>query len=503
MFHCSIGNQSYAEIYEFCTNYIVIDKPELPNRVCQTCEAKLISNFNFRMSIEEIEGRLQAYLVEQPEEIEQDSCVDMLDDETTQYSIDSARRFEELVVETIDSNDEDLVPMEDDSQYKDEAIPFEVIETVKSSCRFTVSQSKPKEVKCVACVESCEVETMINTTRPEEPCPIVCECEKVFKNRRSFVKHYSLLHNQKDSTHSCKICTEVFKSWRSKVAHEANAHNIGFKFECSNCKKKFYRSDHWQEHEKTCNRVNESGEKFFACSVCLFTFQREETFKKHLETAHVGVSDGSDLIKRAEDYAQKYSSRSSIANETSTDESEVTANFVCETCNKVFKTVMSRSRHISAFHSNQVWSCDKCDAVFVHRSTKISHMSKEHGFKKPFECSYDDCEFSCFKKDRFTAHMNKHENPDKTFACPICAQEFKSYNSMTHHRSKHLTKNTFMCSICSKQFLDKRNYNVHMKLHTGEGLYTCSLCSRGFNRKEHLQKHQLRKHGIDESKCVE
>lgn len=489
MFHCTIGNQSYAQIYEFCTGFAVIDKLGAPNRICNSCEEKLITFYDFRMNIEEVEGRLLVYL-SQLTEIEHcnDTDTDLISFESPQPN------DENFLVEAIEG---DLIEMEADEPQYELAETFEEVEEPStsqemiSSCRFIQSETNQTETKCATCDESCELEELINKGKPEESCPVICQCEKTYKNRRSFLKHFASYHSDKQFNYVCSVCSEAFTSWRSKISHKANVHNVGFKHECSYCKKKFYRSDHCKGHEKKCHETDEQ-EKFFSCGICLFTFQREDTFKKHLESAHVGVSDSEDVAKRAEEYAQKYSSgRAALAD----NKEEAVHSLVCDVCHKIFRNERSLHIHKSSFHSNRVWSCEKCDAVFVHRSTKLSHMTKEHGAKKPFQCSFLGCGLSFLKKDRYVAHIEKHKNPDKTFACPICSQEFKSYNSMTHHRSRHLTKETIVCQICSKQFLDKRNFNVHLKLHTGAGLFECTVCNRGFNRKEHLQKHQERKHG--------
>ena len=496
MFYCSIGSETYAEIFQSCFKFEVLDSPELPNRICNTCETHLINFNSFCEQIKDVEERLRAYQSQFDVNLDQeDDRIEDFVSEENEIKFEGNDDDESYLVEQIYEEEESQEnfennPDEDEKEcHEAEASnePKDVI--IKSSpCRFIPSEINSKLLKCLVC-DSCELETLINEEKPEVEIPIVCECEKVLKNRRSYLKHYSLIHQKKTGSYVCRICSETFTSWRSRGSHEAKEHEVGLKFQCSNCEKKFFRSDHLKEHDKTCNK-SELHEKFFSCSICLFTFQREETYKKHLATAHVGADVGdTKFVRKAEEYAQKYSKRRLDETEVSEEQPPPT----CTICDKVFKNAMSLSRHKSLFHSNQVWSCEKCDAVFIHRSTRNGHMAKEHGMKKPYECTVAECDFACFKRDRYKAHMEKHENPEKKFPCPICQQEFNSYNTMTLHRSKHLTKQTFVCIHCNKQFLDKRNFNVHMRLHTGEDLFYCPICDQWFNRKDHLQKHQLRK----------
>lgn len=473
MFHCTIGRQNYAAIYEICTGFIISQNPELPNSVCNDCENNLISYYNFRTSMETIEAKIDAYQLQ----FEQKQNVEGFIYPGSCNIEDEQNETEQFLREDLEVEQSALSDAGEYFVFEDEEAP--------SACRFKPSQNGQKLVKCLTCKGECDLETLVNKNRPEEQIQLqCCECENVYKNRRSFLKHFATIHEKRESNFNCRKCGEIFSSWRARIAHEAKMHGDGFKYECSTCQKKFFRSDHWKEHEKCCAKVSDSG--IFSCSICLFTFQREDTFKKHLETAHPGANEGDDeYVKRAENYAQRYSSRKS---QVEADQPSVSGT-TCSACKRVFKNSSSMTKHYNLFHTNQMWSCKQCGETFLHRSTKVSHMSKVHGVKKPFECPEPDCHYSCFKKDRFSAHMEKHEDPRKMFPCPICQQEFKSYNTMTVHRARHMTKNALVCPTCSKQFLDKRNYITHLKLHTQEDLYHCDVCFRGFTRKDHMRKH--------------
>lgn len=484
MFHCTIGSQNYAEIYEICFGFAVNPHSELPHRVCNDCENNLISHFNFRTSIEAVEAKIKTYYESQFEQKPSDD--DLMYDSLhvpEDEQVDGQFLEEALEVEQQPNDSNDL---SDEEEY------FEfVVQEPESTCRFKPTQNGQRQVKCVVCTAECDIEILVNKSRPEEQISIqCCECANVYKNRRSFLKHFAIIHEKRESSFNCRKCDERFSSWRGRIAHEAKTHGVGLNHECSSCKKKFFRSDHWKEHERICSKTL-SDSSIFSCSICMFTFQREDTFRKHLETAHPGASEGDDeYVRRAENYAQRYSSRKTRAEAGQLVDKRTT----CSVCKRVFKSLLSMNKHFTLFHTNHSWSCKECGETFLHRSTKVSHMSKVHGVKKPFECSESDCSFSCFKKDRFIAHQEKHKNPDKKFPCPICQQEFKSYNTMTVHRARHLTKNALQCPTCGRQFLDKRNYNTHLKIHTQEDLFNCKVCSRGFTRKDHLTKHFQRHH---------
>lgn len=239
MFHCSVGTQSYAEIYEACTGYSVKMSPELPNKICSECETALISFHNFRLNVEFIEERLQVYhsLLDS-----QQSGIQGI--EKNENSAEDFYADEYMLVEAID--DDEFSVLDDESQ------PCSIIEAEANQdkqtdkCYFIPLEPTRKRVSCKLHEKDCELQETINDMKPDQAIPITCECGVILKNRRSFLKHYSTIHASNSSRMKCKICSETFASWRSKMAHEANVHSIGLKYVCSNCEKKFYRSDHWK-----------------------------------------------------------------------------------------------------------------------------------------------------------------------------------------------------------------------------------------------------------------
>lgn len=487
MFHCSVNGQSYAEIYESCFGFKILENPDLPNRICNDCESKLIEMNSFRETVQEIEWKISEFLASKSTEVltitKNNEAESSVEEEFTSENIDSGEflldETEDMTVEI--KNIEEFIEEVDSSNQSAES----------PSCEFVPSNDNPQEIECKTCLEGCDFQQKINNLRPENNIPIICECKKVLKNRRSFLKHFSTVHRPRGTKYNCRVCGEIFTSPRSRTVHEVKIHNFAMKFTCEKCDKKFYRSDHLKEHEKSCNRDGDVSSKFFSCFVCLLPFQREETYNKHLETAHIGAGeDDQECLRRVEEFGRKYTGKRSV------DESCELQDVHCDQCGKIFTNETRLQRHIKTFHTKQTWSCDQCGEKFVHRSTKLSHMSKVHGMQKAFECSVIGCSFSSFKSDRFRAHMEKHDNPDKMFPCPICQEEFKSYNTMTIHRARHQTKNTLECPICSKQFLDRRNYNMHLKSHRNEKLFHCPSCNQGFNRKDHLKRHQSRKKHI-------
>ena len=100
------------------------------------------------------------------------------------------------------------------------------------------------------------------------------------------------------------------------------------------------------------------------------------------------------------------------------------------------------------------------------------------------------------------------------FTCPLCNQEFISYNHLTNHMSSHLLPEgaskespaeglkVHLCRVCNRAFSRSDMLTRHTRLHTGLRPYECHLCGQVFSRSDHLHTH-LRTHtGEKPYKCT-
>lgn len=416
MFHCSVNDVLYADIYQFCTGFnISFSQTVCTSSICTNCENDLLFIYEFKQKIQDNEEKLEKLI-----HIKNQNDHSNAEIETQFLGIDD--NFLDYRIELLDD-----------------------MEKTYNECKFKAINDL-NLVKCTKCIDDeCETEKLINAINLNESFIIVCEeCDTAFFNRENFLQHYTQVHIGTDKL----ICNDK----NHKFAHS-----------CSNSLKEFYNDDRLMRHEGN-KIVSKNSNIIWKCLMCNIKFMREESLNKHFETAH--VEENCEFIQES-----SYSDNSATKEE---------------------QQKISKSKNKS-----QMTSCKICGAYFRHRSTKIAHMIRDHNAKKPLECNFG-CGFTTLKKDRFQAHIDKHENPEKIFNCPICNQAFKSYNYMTLHRAKHTSSSTtLVCTFCNKTFLDRRNYKIHLRLHTKEKLFHCDKCERGFNRKEHLKNHLNRKGQCD------
>lgn len=435
LFHCSIDSHTYAEIYKLCSGFeIKNDDTELPTKVCESCEKLLLEFYNFQQNIKQVEMYL--------EEFKKQSNAASKKRTITEEFLDESEML--LVVEKVELNDEDFTiesiyeddqifieedAFEEESQdfHDDDTInsanPIEEIELteeneeehcieeqkecIEGECMFERRENERRFVRCLTCEENCEMETHINSIRPDEAYSIRCKCNSVLKNRRSFLKHFISLHSNKEFKIKCRMCSETFSNFRSRLTHEAHAHGMGYNYICEICDRKFYRSDHCKDHKKICGNTVSTKIKIYSCEVCLVQFQREDAYERHLKSAHVDLlpEETEEVRRRAEEYADTLASRSRdnylFDDSDAALESAIQPHgLTCSDCPKIFKNTASLNKHKKVFHTGNSLQCDYCPAEFQHRTTKLSHMAREHGSAKTYMCTVQGCNFGCFKRDR-------------------------------------------------------------------------------------------------------
>merc|ERR1712079_453158 len=80
--------------------------------------------------------------------------------------------------------------------------------------------------------------------------------------------------------------------------------------------------------------------------------------------------------------------------------------------------------------------------------------------------------------------------------CAVCGKKFVCVTTMKRHLVTHTGEKPFSCKICGKQYTQKGNLRVQERTHRNDRPFQCQICHQKFYRKEPMQKHQWRQHGI-------
>ncbi|XP_077186601.1 uncharacterized protein LOC143834008 isoform X1 [Paroedura picta] len=222
-------------------------------------------------------------------------------------------------------------------------------------------------------------------------------------------------------------------------------HTGGKAFECSECRKRFSRSDSLQNHLRT-----HTGEKPFECSECGKRFNQRSNLQQHQKT-HTGEKP-----------------------------------FECSECGRRFSQRGSLQQHLRTHTGEKPFECSECGSKFSQSSAFHQHK-RTHTGERRFECS------ECGSKFNRSSHLYRHQRihtGEKPFECSVCGKRFTQRGSLQRHKRNHKGEKSFECLQCAKRFGHSDTLQWHLRTHAGERPFECSECGKRFSQSAHLQQHQ-------------
>ena len=156
------------------------------------------------------------------------------------------------------------------------------------------------------------------------------------------------------------------------------------------------------------------GELPFKCHICVKSFARSDTLRKHIITHN----DNSELHD-------------------------------CEHCEQQFKSNYALVRHVQNKHKGISFSCTICLKSFTLKQTLSMHMKK----CKPIE--YTKCTV-CLKDvddKKIEKHMKTHDDTQRCEECDTIYASKKAFAD--HNASVHRQKIDRYCKFCKKCIVQK------------------------------------------------
>lgn len=249
-------DQLYINILYSLTNVLIAEDDQVSTKICNDCNFKLITSYEFKKQVETVQESLETaeYEIQDPDEMEEIECA-----------------IEEIGGEV------SVQEFDNDSQLFEEEETNVVDETTM------------------------EETTMDETTMEEEvivvPADLICPvCNKQFKTKSSIKKHLRIHLNIK--RYKCPECQLSFVHWSSRKDHLMLQHNKEWDLFCpfENCHQQFYRKDKLNNHI----RRHHTNEFKFHCTYedCYAKFVENCQLTKHLQT-HVNKKFVCDICSTA------------------------------------------------------------------------------------------------------------------------------------------------------------------------------------------------------------
>ncbi|XP_026807903.1 zinc finger protein 25-like isoform X2 [Rhopalosiphum maidis] len=280
--------------------------------------------------------------------------------------------------------------------------------------------------------------------------------------------------------------------------------------------------------------IENTDDKFCLCEDCGECFETTKQLTLHTKTHssdHVKcnlcneVIDNyskfdSSLVKDEIILCKKCKNLNNIDNlEVKNSYTEIEGGFLCEKCQKVFKTLAGMLSHLRNYEKkleigSLSYQCHFCEEVFATIQQVWIHM-KTHAPGEKIKCRH--CE-KCFKSYlTLVRHENKHEGTFN-YVCSYCGRAFvtpygRDRHEMTHNAAKdvqcekctmtfytraeynrhmryHDNVRNFLCSFCGKRFFESAHKTIHERAHTGERPFACNFCGKKFMSKQKARRHQ-------------
>ncbi|XP_059098526.1 zinc finger protein 98-like [Tigriopus californicus] len=250
----------------------------------------------------------------------------------------------------------------------------------------------------------------------------------------------------------------------------------------------------------------------FKCKVCSKDYVNELSFLKHLKSHNKGlVADQVISDQRPHRTAKRPARLGSDFEEEFEDldhtRSKKSGRHLCSICSKVFSSSGSLRHHMLLHEGKRDFSCDKCDKKFASSLTLRAHqkLHEEHGSQ--YVCEH--CERSFKSYNNMTRHIRSAHfewSDGKLFSCNVCLKDFKDPSALAAHKKIHDGVRNFKCETCSKAFLTGAQLRVHWRIHTGERPFECQECHQRFITNGNLKSHiKFRHQGLKlkkEQLCV-
>ena len=287
----------------------------------------------------------------------------------------------------------------------------------------------------------------------------VCEnCNKTFKNAKSLQLHNANKH------FTCEICNETFKNTDSLLNHGNEIHGAKIKYiriKYKNCDKNFKSYTGMFLHNKT---VHEGIRH--KCDFCDRVFTQNETLYSHIENIH----------KKKIDRNSKNSKNKSTLNNVESDPTimtEINLSNQESSMENIDKTSKEK---------NDETECNLKSETLDKSNSTLNNDNDIHGKEIEFVCE------SCNKIFKTAKSLRMHKTW-KHNTCEICNETFKNTDSLLKHGNEiHGTKVKYRCESCDKNFKTDKGLFLHERVHKGIR-YKCDFCDKVFTQINPLNSH--------------
>ena len=253
---------------------------------------------------------------------------------------------------------------------------------------------------------------------------------------------------------------------------------------CRYCNLGFERLSFLEHHEQT----HSSESRPYTCQYCGLKFRRLAMLTKHENLKH-----------RDEEETESEGGKPKLGPMVRADDYKgMSPNFTCKACHREFltqsgwevhekKCLEKRGRKPIELESDTAEVESFTEMPQVGTSSESASESDAPG--KSSTSKVSQCK-TC--NQSMVCHKKQYDN------CKACRKAEKAAgkeeSATDSEKGEEVTP--LICNICGQTFGHRNSLAVHQRFHTGSTPFKCSKCDEAFIRKDYLQRHEKRDHGI-------
>jgi len=273
--------------------------------------------------------------------------------------------------------------------------------------------------------------------------------------------------NKQTKTHLCQVCGEIFSSSAKLTKH--------------------FNASHSQVKVET---VKEENRECLTCEYCGYVSADKSTLRGHIQGKHGEAKFRCDHCPFTSSWKRNLNQHKSSACKNRAQFMETEGVFVCDRCDKLFKSSLGLQCHQTNYHgkgSIESRTCNDCGYVAVDKSALRVHVLGKHGEIK-FECN--QCTFTTNWKSNLRKHKKVCRNQPGLLVCDQCNKVYRSKTRLLYHiTSFHGKKENLTCEHCG-YVGSAKVMKQHMQGKHGEAIFSCDKCSFTSSWRNNMKKHE-------------